>query len=99
MFYCMDRYPVDSGAKVFYREHPLLTTNHSFKTCDGPEAFTSTTDFMKCGGETSSGGQERYTLKTHLELYVMHSSFLRLKVKVIKGVQKGHGESRLRKKV
>ena len=42
----------------------LLTPNHSFMTCGGPEAFTSTTIFMKCGGKTSSGGQERYILKT-----------------------------------
>ena len=30
---------------------PLLTPNNSFKTCGGPEAFTSTTIFKKCGGK------------------------------------------------
>ena len=35
---------------------PEPTTNHSFKTCGGPEAITSTTIFKKRGGKTSSGG-------------------------------------------
>ena len=43
----------------------LLTVNHSFMTCGGPEAFTSTTIFEKGGGKTSSVGQEHYILKTH----------------------------------
>ena len=46
------------GAKVSYREHALAYHNHSFMTCGGPEAFTSTTFCKKCGGKTSSGGQE-----------------------------------------
>ena len=33
------------GAKVFYREHAIAYSNHSLKTCGGPEAFTSTTIF------------------------------------------------------
>ena len=45
---------------------PLLTNNLSFGTCGGPEVFTSTTIFKKCGGKASSGGQECYVEKTHL---------------------------------
>ena len=30
---------------------PLLTINHIFMMCAGPEAFTSTTIFKKCGGK------------------------------------------------
>ena len=44
---------------------PLLTPNHSFRTCGGPEAVTSATTTKKCCGKTSSGGQEGYILKTH----------------------------------
>ena len=47
---------------------PLLTANHSFRTCGSPEAFTSATMFMICGVRTSSGRQEHYILRTHLEL-------------------------------
>ena len=43
---------------------PLLTPNHSYKTCGGPEAFTSTTILKKCGAKTSSERQECYILKT-----------------------------------
>ena len=32
---------------------PLLSTNHSSKTCGGPEAFTSTTNIKDCGVKTS----------------------------------------------
>ena len=39
----------------FYGEHALAYPNHKFKTCGGPEAFTSTTVFDKCGGRTSCG--------------------------------------------
>ena len=39
------------GAKAFYREHTLAYPNQSSKTCGGPEAFTSTTIFKKCGGK------------------------------------------------
>ena len=48
-------------------EHKYVLA-YSFKKCGGLEAFTSITIFTKCGGKTSSGGQERYILKTYLEL-------------------------------
>ena len=47
---------------------PLLTLSHSFETCGGHDAFTSTTIIEKCGGKISFGGQERYILKIHYEL-------------------------------
>ena len=55
------------GANVSYREHALAYPNDSFKTCGGPKALTSTTFNKKRGGKSSSGEQERYILKTHLE--------------------------------
>ena len=48
--------------KYFAGRMALLT--HSVETCGGPEDFTSTTSFKKYGGKTSSGGQERYILKS-----------------------------------
>ena len=30
---------------------PMLTPNHTFSTFGGPEAFTSTTIFEKCGAK------------------------------------------------
>ena len=62
-------------ANVFYREHALAYPNHSFMTCGGPEASTSATIFKKCGEKTSSGGRERYILKTHLE-FLYHSNYV-----------------------
>ena len=53
-----------AGAKVCYREHVLSHLRPYSKTCGGPKTFTSTTIFKKCGGKTTSGGQERYILKT-----------------------------------
>ena len=47
---------------------PLLATNHSYTTCDGPEALTSITILKKLGKTTSSGGEECYTVKTNLAL-------------------------------
>ena len=35
------------GVKVFYREPDLAYPNHGFKTCGGPEAFTSTKIFKR----------------------------------------------------
>ena len=46
------------GAKVSYWQHALAYPNHCFRACGGPEAFTSTTIFKKCGVKTCSGGQE-----------------------------------------
>ena len=58
--------------KVYHREHALAYINHSFKTCGGPEAFTSTTISYKCGGKITDR-QERNILKTHSELlYPLH---------------------------
>ena len=37
------------GAKVFHREQALANLHHTFKTCGGLEAFTSTTISVKCG--------------------------------------------------
>ena len=34
---------------------PFLMLNHSFKTCGGIEAFTSATNFKKCGLGSSLG--------------------------------------------
>ena len=62
------------GVKVFYRELVVRYPIHSFKTCGGPEAITPTTTFKKCGVKTSSGGQERYILITHLELLYHNSN-------------------------
>ena len=53
---------------------PFLTHNYIFWTCGGPEASTSTTICQKCGEKASSGGQERYILKTHP--YVLHLSII-----------------------
>ena len=39
------------GVRIFNMEHALLTSNHSFKMCGGPEAFTSTSICEKCGGK------------------------------------------------
>ena len=36
---------------------PFLTHNHSFRTCGGPEAFISTTDFKKCVGKLAQEGR------------------------------------------
>ena len=38
--------------KYFTGSIPLLTPRHNPKTCSGPEAFSSTTIFKKCGGKT-----------------------------------------------
>ena len=35
-------------------------------TCGGGLEVLTSTIFMKCGGKTSSGGQERYILMTHV---------------------------------
>ena len=53
--------------KYFARSMPLLTPNHSFKTCGGPEVLTSTIIFRKCGVKTSLRRHECHILKTHLE--------------------------------
>ena len=52
----------------------LLTLNHSFKTCDGPETFTSTAIFKKHGVRTSIGKQEQFTWNAHLEFAYQTSS-------------------------
>ena len=55
--------------RYFTGSMPLLTPHHSFKTCGGPVALSSTTTFMKCGGKLALGrGAERYILKSNLEL-------------------------------
>ena len=43
------------ATKGLYREHALAYLNHSFKTCGGPEAFTSTTFIKKCGEKVPQG--------------------------------------------
>ena len=49
--------------KYFTRSIPLLTPNHSYKTCHGLNVVTSTTISKKCGGKQDrEGGQERYIL-------------------------------------
>ena len=48
---------------------PLLTPNHRCKTCGHHEALNSTTIVKICGVKTSSAGQERYILKSHLEFH------------------------------
>ena len=53
--------------KYLTRSMPLLTPNHSFRTCGGPEAFGSTECFEKCGGKSSSRGQKLHILKTHFK--------------------------------
>ena len=62
--------------KYYSGSMPLLTPNHSFRTCGGPKIFN------KCGGNTSSVEQECYILKTHEELsYPAHNkSHLTIKV-------------------
>ena len=56
---------------------PLLTSNHSFMTCGGPEAVTSATILMKCGVKTSSvGGQEHNILKTNYDISYPINSLL-----------------------
>ena len=52
-------------SKVFYMEHVLAYANHRHWTCGGPDVLTSAKNFKKCGGKSSSGGQESYILKTH----------------------------------
>ena len=42
--------------RYFTGSMPLLTPNHIFKICDGPEAFTFSSIFMKGGEKTCSGG-------------------------------------------
>ena len=42
---------------------------HSFSVCGGPEALSLTTFLRKCGVKTASAEeQERYIMKTNLEL-------------------------------
>ena len=52
------------GSKDGAWSMPLLAPCTIFKTCDGPEAFTSTTISKKYGGKSMSGCQERYIQKT-----------------------------------
>ena len=56
------------GTKVFYRGN-VAYPNHSYGICGDLEDFHSTTVFMKCGVNASSGRQERYILKTGLQLF------------------------------
>ena len=51
---------------MVYWEHALAYPHHSFKKCGGPEAFTSTIIFEKCGAKISSVRQERCIQKTLL---------------------------------
>ena len=44
----------------------MLTSNNSLMTCGGADAMTTTIS-KKCGGKTSSGGQEYYTMKANSE--------------------------------
>ena len=44
-------------ANEFYRKHALAYPHHSFKTCGGPKAFTSTTMLKKCGGKLARDGR------------------------------------------
>ena len=60
---------------MFYMEHALVYPSHRFKTSDVPENFTSTTFSNKCGVKASSGGQESYVMKTHLELSYLGLNF------------------------
>ena len=54
------------GGKVFCRKHALAFPMHCLKTYGGSEALTTT--FKKCGVQTTSGGEECYTLETYQEL-------------------------------
>ena len=40
--------------KYLKESMPLLTSNHSFKTCGSDNPFTSTTILKKCGGKNTS---------------------------------------------
>ena len=44
-----------SEQRYFTGSMPLLTANHAFETCVAFKAFTSTTSFKICGGNTSLG--------------------------------------------
>ena len=37
---------------------PLPTPNHTLRTCSGPEAFTSTSIFEKCGVKLAQEGRK-----------------------------------------
>ena len=54
--------------KYFTGSMSLFTPSHNFRKCGSPEALASTTIYEKCGVKTSSGGQEHYCLKIHLEI-------------------------------
>ena len=56
------------GGKCFYRAHALVYPDRSFRTCCGPEAFTSATIFSKCSEKVGSGWQEPSIKKVYLEL-------------------------------
>ena len=43
--------------KYFPGSIPLVTPNHCHKLCGDPEAFTSTTIFMKCGAKLACEGR------------------------------------------
>ena len=46
------------GQKYFTGCMALLTQNHGFKTCVGPEAFTSTLMSKKCVGKLALDGRK-----------------------------------------
>ena len=46
------------GPNYFTGSMPLLTSNHSFKICGGPEALDSSAICQKCGVETSFGDHD-----------------------------------------
>ena len=58
----------DLLGEIFLREHDPVYHNHSFETCGGPEAITSTTMFKKCGVKASSVWQNGHMPKIDLGL-------------------------------
>ena len=56
------------GVKVFYMECALVYLKHIFMICGGPDIFTFTAIFMKCGVKSSLGGKECCILKMVEEL-------------------------------
>ena len=66
--------------KYFNWRMPLLTLNHSSKTCGGPKAFTSSTILKKCGGKTSSGYCNNHTTITLKHVQSMQKSRIKQKM-------------------
>ena len=58
----------------------MLTPSYGFKTCGGPEAFTSATIFRKCGGTYMYIYAHTHThiyiyICTHIYVYMVHVGF------------------------